>query len=65
MRPVYFVRENAVVQDLLDELQEAHAHLAVVVDPLGRSVGLVTMEDILEEIVGELYDEREAPEGTS
>jgi len=63
-RPVYFVRWTTTVQELLEELQKAYAHLAVVVDALGRPVGLATVEDILEEIVGELYDEREAPEGT-
>lgn len=59
MRPAYFVRREATVQELMEELQEARVHLAVVVDPLGREVGIVSMEDVLEEIVGELYDERE------
>lgn len=59
MRPVYFVRQEETMQGLLRELQEAHAHLAVVVDRLGRTLGIVTMEDVLEEIVGELHDERE------
>ena len=61
VRPVYFVRQEITARDLLEELQEARAHLAVVVDRLGRQVGIVTMEDVLEEIVGELHDEREAP----
>jgi CBS domain containing-hemolysin-like protein len=47
------------MQALLDELQEARVHLAVVLDRLGRYEGIVTMEDVLEEIVGELHDERE------
>ncbi len=59
LRPVYFVRGEETVADLLDELQEGRTHLAVVVDVLGRQVGIVTMEDVLEEIVGELHDERE------
>jgi CBS domain containing-hemolysin-like protein len=59
LRPVYFVRREETVADLLDELQEGRVHLAVVVDVLGRHVGIVTMEDVLEEIVGELHDERE------
>jgi CBS domain-containing protein len=59
MRPVYFVRQEETMKRLLDELQEARVHLAVVVDRLGRHVGIVTMEDVLEEIVGELHDERE------
>ena len=50
---------HTVVQALLDELQEARVHLAVVLDRLGRYAGIVTMEDVLEEIVGELHDERE------
>jgi magnesium and cobalt transporter len=59
MRPVYFVREEETIKALLGELQEARAHLAVVLDRLGRPSGIVTMEDVLEEIVGELHDERE------
>lgn len=59
MRPVYFVRQEETMQGLLQELQDARAHLAVVVDRLGRTLGIVTMEDMLEEIVGELHDERE------
>ncbi len=62
-RPVYFVRRDEMVEDLLDELQRARVHLAVVVDRLGRTVGIVTMEDVLEEIVGELHDERERGTG--
>jgi CBS domain-containing protein len=59
LRPVYFVRQEVTMQALLDELQEARVHLAVVLDRLGRYEGIVTMEDVLEEIVGELHDERE------
>jgi CBS domain containing-hemolysin-like protein len=59
LRPAYFVRQEETARDLLDELREARAHLAVVVDRLGRTVGIATMEDVLEEIVGEIYDERE------
>ncbi len=59
LRPVYFVRRETTMEDLLDEFQEARVHLAVVVDRLGRREGIVTMEDVLEEIVGELHDERE------
>jgi CBS domain containing-hemolysin-like protein len=61
LRPAYFVRQEVTVRALLEELREARAHLTVVVDRLGRMVGIVTMEDVLEEIVGELHDEREAP----
>ncbi|NNF08416.1 MAG: CBS domain-containing protein [Candidatus Eisenbacteria bacterium] len=62
IRPPYFVRASANIDELLDEFRSAHVHLGVVLDSLGRTVGIVTMEDILEEIVGELHDEREAPE---
>ena len=65
LRPAYYVREDTTVQGLLDEMQVNRVHLAVVVDRMGREVGLATMEDVLEEIVGELYDEREAPEAAS
>jgi len=61
VRPAYFVRQEVTVRALLEELRAARAHLTVVVDRLGRMVGIVTMEDVLEEIVGELHDEREAP----
>ena len=61
LRPAYFVRQEVTVRALLEELRGAREHLTVVVDRLGRLVGIVTMEDVLEEIVGELYDEREAP----
>ena len=61
IRPAYFVRQEVTVRALLEELRAARAHLTVVVDRMGRMVGIVTMEDVLEEIVGELHDEREAP----
>jgi len=57
--PAYFVAGALTVRQLLEELQPARRHLAIVVDRLGRQVGVVTMEDLLEEIVGELHDERE------
>jgi putative hemolysin len=62
LRPVHFLRSGTVVQDAFDEMRAAQVHLAVVVDRYGRPVGILTVEDILEEIVGELHDEREAPE---
>lgn len=58
-RPVYFVRQEVTLDRLLEELRGARVHLAVVLDRLGRPAGLVTMEDVLEQIVGELHDERE------
>jgi CBS domain containing-hemolysin-like protein len=63
MRPPYFIPELKQVDSLLRELQSEKVHLAVVVDEYGATVGLVTIEDILEEIVGEIVDEydREEP----
>lgn len=57
VRPVYFIPETKPVSDLLQEMQKAHVQLAVVVDEYGGVSGLVTVEDILEEIVGEIEDE--------
>ncbi|UCD30447.1 MAG: HlyC/CorC family transporter [Planctomycetota bacterium] len=62
MRKVPFVPETKRVPDLLQELREKKVHLAVVLDEYGGTAGLVTIEDILEEIVGEIADEYEAPE---
>ncbi|MBR7744120.1 HlyC/CorC family transporter [Phycicoccus sp. BSK3Z-2] len=64
MRPVRFVPDSKPVDALLREMQLDQAHLAVVVDEYGGTAGLVTIEDILEEIVGEITDEydREGPE---
>jgi CBS domain containing-hemolysin-like protein len=57
LRPVYFVPETKAVADLLEEMQKAHVQLAIVIDEYGGIAGLVTVEDILEEIVGEIEDE--------
>jgi putative hemolysin len=57
VRPVYFVPETKLVSDLLEEMQKAHVQLSMVVDEYGGVSGLVTVEDILEEIVGEIEDE--------
>lgn len=57
MRPVYFVPETKPVADLLEEMQKARMQLSMVIDEYGGVAGLVTVEDILEEIVGEIEDE--------
>src|SRR3989454_5073913 len=56
-RPVYFVPETKPVAELLEEMQKAHVQLSMVIDEYGGVSGLVTVEDILEEIVGEIEDE--------
>ncbi|XLS31036.1 gliding motility-associated protein GldE [Flavobacteriaceae bacterium M23B6Z8] len=57
IRPPYFVPENKKLDDLLKEFQEMKSHLAIVVDEYGGTSGLVTLEDIIEEIVGDISDE--------
>lgn len=57
IRPVYFVPETKKIDDLLRDFQENKIHIAIVVDEFGGTSGLVTLEDVLEEIVGEINDE--------
>jgi CBS domain containing-hemolysin-like protein len=57
MRPAYLVPDSRSVDELLRDMQSARTHLAVLVDEYGGTAGLVTIEDVLEEIVGEISDE--------
>ena len=62
LRPAYFIPETKKVDELLQELQQRKVHIAMVVDEYGGTAGLVTIEDILEEIVGEIQDEYDTEE---
>ena len=62
IRPPYFVPENKKINDLLKEFQENKTHMAIVIDEYGGTSGIVTLEDVLEEIVGEITDESDEDE---
>ena len=64
MRPPKFVPESKEVSDLLREMQEEKFHMAVVVDEYGGTAGLITLEDLLEELVGDIIDEFDVEEPT-
>ncbi|KKP28404.1 MAG: hypothetical protein UR12_C0019G0001 [candidate division TM6 bacterium GW2011_GWF2_30_66] len=62
VRPVSFIPESVKVNQLLREMQEQHQHMAMVINEFGSITGIVTLEDVLEEIVGEISDEYESTE---
>lgn len=62
MRPPLFVPESKKIDTLLKDFQEKHVHMAIVVDEYGGTSGLVTLEDVIEEIVGEIHDESDEDE---
>ncbi len=59
LSPVIFVLQNEKIDNMLEKLQKSKSHLAVVLDEYGGTYGIVTMEDILEELVGEIWDEHD------
>ena len=61
LRDAFFVPENKKISDLLQEFQDKKIHMAVVVDEYGGTSGIITLEDIIEEIVGEISDEHDEP----
>lgn len=62
MKPAYFVPENMKASEMFKKMQIGSMHMAIVVDEYGSINGLVTMEDLLEEIVGSIYDETDIPD---
>lgn len=64
LREAYFVPESRMIDDLLEDFRRRHIHMAIVVDEFGGTQGLVTLEDVLEEIVGDINDEYDDEEAT-
>ena len=65
LRPAYFVPETRVIGDLLEDFRKTKVHMAIIVDEFGCTQGIVTLEDILEEIVGDIDDEYDTDEDKS
>jgi gliding motility-associated protein GldE len=65
LRPPYFVHEHKFIEDLLKEFQKRRVHFAVVVDEFGGTSGIVTLEDILEEVIGDIRDEFDEEESAN
>ncbi len=64
LRPAYFVPESRMIDDLLEDFRKLKIHMAIVVDEFGGTQGVVTLEDVLEEIVGDIDDEYDQPDMT-
>jgi CBS domain containing-hemolysin-like protein len=64
IRPAYYAPENAKVSKILKEFKTGHQHIAIVVDEFGSTIGIASMEDLVEEIVGEVLDEYDLKENT-
>ncbi len=62
IRPAYYVPETKKIDELLNELRKMKTHIAIVVDEYGGTSGLVTLEDVIEEIIGEIHDEYDVKE---
>lgn len=61
IRPILFIPETKPIDELLKELQKSHSHQAIIRDEYGGTAGLVTLEDIIEELIGEIQDEHDEP----
>jgi CBS domain containing-hemolysin-like protein len=59
MRPAHFIPESMKINDLLRDFQKHHIQMAVVTNEFGATAGIITMEDIIEELVGEIHDEHD------